>query len=146
VGLRRLRAAEWLAAAAGIGLLVSLALPWYDLASGYESFTVIDILLALLAALAIALAVLQATQRVPAKPVAAGVVTVTFGVLGILLVLFRLIAEPGPDAAVDLGAGAWAGLAATIAVTAAGWWSLADEHERVPSPSPEPELRPTPAP
>ena len=47
------------------------------------------------AAVAIALAVLQATQTTQALPVAFGVLTVTVGVIGTLLSLYRLIDDPG---------------------------------------------------
>jgi hypothetical protein len=142
--LRRLRRGEWLAAAGGVALVVALALPWYGDATGFESLAVLDVLLVLLAALALALAVLQATQDAPALPVGAGVLTVTFGAIGVLLVLYRLVDQPGPNDLVDVRAGAWAGLAAALAVTAGGWLSMADEHVHGLPPGPEPELRPAP--
>jgi hypothetical protein len=149
VGIERLRAGEWLAAAGGVVLLVSLFLPWYGLGglyvSGFEAFTVIDVLLALLAVLAIALAVLQATQDGPAMPVGAAVLTATLGKVGVLLVLFRIVDEPGADF-VELRAGAYIALAATVAITAGGWRSLMNEHVRGLPPDVEPDLRPTPAP
>jgi hypothetical protein len=141
MSLRRLRAGEWLAAAGGAGLLVALALPWYGGQTGFESLAVIDVLLVLLALLAIALAVLQVTQDAPALPVGAGVLTVTFGAIGVLLVLYRLVDAPGPG---DVRPGAWLGLAAALAVTAGGWLSMAAEHVRGLPPGPEPELRPPP--
>ena len=68
--LRRLRAGEWLAAAGGIAMLVALALPWYEAdagdVSGYEVFTVVDILLVLVAAVGLVLASLQGTRTSPA--------------------------------------------------------------------------------
>lgn len=148
--MRRLRPAEWLAAAAAAGIVVTLLLPWYgarereDTVTGFESFAVIDVLLLVAAAVGVALFVLQATQTSPARPVAFGVLTVTAGLLATLLVLYRLINEPGPDAFIDVRAGAWLGLAAVLALTAGGWLSLRDE--RVPGlpAQPEPELRPSP--
>ena len=146
--LRRLRAGEWLAAAAGVLLLVALLLPWYDdgtrKVSGFEALTVIDVLLTLLALLALALPVLQATQDAPNKPVGAAVLTVVLGALGVLLVLFRLIDSPSDGFEVQTGA--WVALLAAAAVTAAGWLSLAAEWVRGLPPDLEPELRATPAP
>jgi hypothetical protein len=142
VDLRRLRAAEWLAFAGGVLLIVSLFLPWYGDVSGLEALSVIDILLVLVAAVAIALAVLQATQTIQALPVAFGVLTVTTGTLGVLLVLFRLIDSPGEVGGV--ASGAWLGLAAAVALTVGGWRSLANEHVPHLPPGPEPELRPAP--
>jgi hypothetical protein len=149
MGLERLRTGEWLAAGGGVALVVSLFLPWYGLGgadvSGFEAFTVIDLLLVLLALLAIALAVLQVTQDGPALPVGAAVLTAALGKIGTLLVLFRLIDEPG-SSVLEVGVGAWLGLVATLAIVAGGWLSLANEHVRGLPPGPEPELRPTPAP
>jgi hypothetical protein len=148
--MRRLRLGEWLAALAGIGLIVSLGLDWYGVRgretgiSGFAAFDVIDILLVLVAAMGIALAIAQATQDRPALPVAAAVLTVPVGILGTLLVLYRIVNEPGPDELLDVRAGAYLGLLATAALTAGGWLSLADEHVRGVPPGPEPELRPAP--
>jgi hypothetical protein len=142
VNLRRLRAGEWLAAIAAVALVVSLLLPWYDDTSGFAALSVIDVLLVLIAAVAFTLAILQATQTTQALPVAFGVLTVVTGAIGVLLVLFRLIDMPGELSGV--AAGAWLGLAATVALTAGGWMSIANEHVPHLPPGPEPELRPAP--
>ena len=148
--MRRLRLGEWLAALAGVGLVVSLALDWYGARgretgiSGFAAFDVIDLLLVLVAATGVALAVLQATRVRPALPVAAGVLTVIAGILGTLLVLYRIVNEPGPDEFLDVRAGAYLGLLAVAALTAGGWLSLAAEHVPGLPPGPEPELRPAP--
>lgn len=142
--LRRLRAGEWLALAGAVLLVVSLFTTWYDDVSGFEALSVIDVLLVLVAAVAVALAILQATQTGPALAVAFGVLTVTTGVVGVLLVLFRLIDAPG-----ELGGpatGAWLGLVGAVALTAGGWMSIANEHVGHLPPGPEPERRPAPAP
>ena len=66
--LRRLRVGEWVAAASGVALLVSLFLPWYEpTTSGWESLAAIDVLLALVAASGVLLAIVTAVQRVPAS-------------------------------------------------------------------------------
>jgi hypothetical protein len=146
VDLRRLRAGEWLALAGGVLLLVSLALPWYQAdggdVSGYEAFSIVDILLVVVAAVAIALAVLQATQTTQALPVAFGVLTVTVGVIGTLLTLYRLIDDPGEVSSPRLGA--WLALLSVVTLTVGGWRSLANEHVSHIPPGPEPELRPAP--
>ena len=145
--MRRLRAGEWLAAAGGILLIVSLLRPWYEGTeplTGFEAMTVIDILLALLALLALALPVLQATQDAPNKPVGTAVLIVVLGALGVLLVLFRLIDSPADG--LEVRPGAWIALAATVLITVAGWRSLAAEYVRGLPPDLEPELRATPAP
>jgi len=148
--VRRLRVGEWLAALGGVGLIVTLTLDWYGArareadVSGFAAFDVIDVLLVLVAGTGIALAVAQATRERPALPVAAAVLTITVGILGTLLVLYRIANEPGPDEFLDVRAGAYLGLLAVAAMTAGGWLALATE--RVPGlpPGPEPELRPAP--
>ena len=142
--LRRLRLGEWLAAAGGVLMIVSLLLPWYQGASGYEALTVTDVLLTLIALLALALTVLQATRDSPALPVAAGVLTVAFGAVGVLLVVFRLIDDPFSGA--EVRAGAWLGLFAALAIVGGAWRSIASEYVEGLPPDVEPELRATPAP
>jgi hypothetical protein len=152
VDLRRLRAGEWLAGAGGVLLIGSLLLlPWYEADSGevtgFEVFSIVDILLTLIGGLAIALAFLQATQDSPAMPVGAGVLCVPLGFAGFALVLYRLLDEPGVpggDAVVDVRLGAYLGLLAMAAITAGGWLSIATEQVRGLPPGPEPELRPAP--
>jgi amino acid transporter len=148
LGLIRLRAGEWLAGAGGVALIVSLLLlPWYagtETLTGFEALTVIDILLALLALLGIALAVFQATQDDPSRPVGTAVLGVVLGFLGVLLVLFRLIDAPADG--LEVRYGAWVALAGTLAITVGSWRSLAAEYVRGLPPDLEPELRPTPAP
>lgn len=151
MNLVRLRAGEWLAAAAAVAIAVTLTMSWYgarareDTVTGFESFAVIDVLLLVAAAVGLTLAVLQATRTSPALPVAFGVLTVTVGLLAVLLVLYRLVNEPGPDEFIEVRAGAWLGLAAVLALTAGGWLSIANERVRGLPPDREPELRPTPA-
>jgi uncharacterized membrane protein len=146
--LRRLRLGERLAAAGGLALIVALALPWYEVggasATGYEAFTVIDVLLTAIALLALSLSVLQATRDSPALPIGAAVLTAAWGIVGVLLVLFRLIDDPFTGS--ELRIGAWIGLAAAVAIEAAGWLSLDNEYVTGLPPDLEPELRPTPAP
>ena len=147
MNLRRLRAGEWLAGVAGGALIVALFLPWYEAPqslTGFEALTVIDILLTLVALLALALPVLQATQDAPNKPVGDAVLTVVLGGLSVLLVLFRLIDSPIDGATTAVGP--WVALVATIALTVGAWRSLAAEYVRGLPPDLEPELRATPAP
>ena len=140
--LRRLRFGEWTALVGGVLLIVSLFVPWYGDVSGFEALSIVDILLVLVAAVGIALAVLQATQTTPALPVAFGVLSVTIGAIGVLLVLFRLIDSPGDVGGPALGA--WLGLVSAVAITVGGWRALANEHVPHLPPGPEPELRPAP--
>jgi FtsH-binding integral membrane protein len=128
--LRRLRAGEWVAALSGIVLLLSLFLPWYGAgpegdASGWQALAVIDIALALVAAFAVGLLVITASQRVPAVPIALSAVVTFAGLTGLVLALIRLASVP--DGFDGREAGVWLGLLGTIGITAGGWLAMRDE-------------------
>jgi hypothetical protein len=140
--LRRLRAGEWVAAASGVALLVSLFLPWYrpevcitsyrvpdvsDCAglTGWESLAAIDVLLAFVAASGVLLAIVTAVQRVPAVPIATSALVSIAGVFGVVLVLFRLIDIP--DGASGRDWALWLGLAGAVGIPAGAFIAMRDE-------------------
>ena len=159
--MRRVRAGEIVAGAGGVLLLVSLFLDWYSVPSevpsgaldrqlssvdAWTAFSVVDILLALVALLGIALALSQVVGRGPALPVALGVITTTLGLAATLLTLYRILNQPGPNELIGVEVGAWIGLVACLAVFLGAWLALSDERPRpADPPPPEPERRPTPA-
>ena len=159
--MRRVRAGEIVAGAGGVLLLVSLFLDWYSVSpellfgaldrqlrgvDAWAAFSIVDILLALVALLSIALALSQVVGRGPALPVALGVVTTTLGLAATLLTLYRIVNQPGPNELIEVEAGAWIGLVACLAVFLGAWLALSDERPRpADPPPPEPERRPTPA-
>ena len=149
MNLRWLKPGDWLAGLGGLLLLVSLFLPWYAIAgvdrdlTGWQSFSVIDVLLALAALLGIALAVTTAVRRTPAVPVALGVIGAPAGALALLLVLIRVLDPPGPNELLDPAIGGWLALAGALAMTAGAWWSIGDERNRGVEPIPV-EVRPSP--
>lgn len=158
MSLARVRAGEWLAGAAGVLLLVALLLPWYGTSptgstayapggrqalTAWQAFTVVDVILALLALAGPALLAVQATRRSPALPTGMGVVTVTCGLVATILVIVELVVQPGGGALVELAPGAWIALAAAAGLLAGGWWSMATE--RSPgAPVPQVEVRRAP--
>ncbi len=97
--LRRLRAGEWMAGGAGVALLVSLFLPWYSPGevTAWQAFSVIDLLLAALAAAAIALVPITASQRTPSVAIAYEALLTLAAMVGVLIVLLRVIDLPGAD-------------------------------------------------
>ena len=150
--MRRVRIGEIVAGVAGAVLLLSLFLEWYTVRGRAEgltawgAFAFVDLLVCLVALLGIALAVSQVAGRGPALPVAIGVITATLGLAATLLVLYRILNQPGPNDAIGVGAGAWIGLAACLGVFLGAWLSLSDERPRPADPVPPvPERRPTPA-
>jgi hypothetical protein len=146
--LRRLRAGEWLTAASGVALLVSLFMPWYTVgdaadASGFESLAAIDVLLGLVAASAVLLAVVTAAQREPAVPIALSALVALAGMLGVLLVLFRVVDLP--DGAGGRDWGLWLSLATAAGIVGGAMVAMrAEVHpgaarteiEAIPAPRP----------
>jgi hypothetical protein len=144
--LRRLHTGEWMAAAAGVALLVSLFLPWYgpESVSAWQSLAAIDILLAFVAATGLLLAIVTATQRVPAVPIALSAFVTLSGLIGIVLVVIRVVDLP--DGASGREWALWLGLAGTIGIAAGA--ALAMEDERLSPPGRHTDLtgRPVPPP
>ena len=150
--MRRIRAGEVVAGAAGVVLLAAMFLSWYSVSSrddsltAWEAFSVVDVLLALVALLGIALALSEVVGRGPALPVAIGVVTTTLALAGTLLLAYRILNQPGPNDLIGVEPGAYVGLLASLGVFLGAWLSLSDERPRPSDPvPPEPERRPTPA-
>jgi hypothetical protein len=158
VELNRFRLGDVIAAAGGLALLVVMFLDWYaaggvtevaDRAievsvgfSAWEAFAVTDVWLALTGLAAIALGVATATRRSPALPVAASVITSALGVIATLLVLYRILNQPGPNEFIEVEFGAFLGFLAVLAIAAGGWYSMRDEEWDVEPPPAD--VRPAP--
>jgi uncharacterized membrane protein len=165
--MRRLRDGEWIAGAGGLALLAAMFLHWYGVAipavvplgrgavafapldapeaTAWQAFDVLDIVLALLALVPLALVFTQATRRSPSIPVAFSVFTTLAGALAALLILYRIVNQPGPNDIVEVEAGAWLGLVAALIIAAGGWRSM--RVEPIPAaPFPPVEDLPAPAP
>lgn len=128
--LRRLRAGEWIAGAAGLALLVSLFLSWYDGRSGWESLGILDVILAFVALNALAIPFVTASYRVPALPLAHQSLTVLIGIVALLLVVGRVLNIP--DWADGREGGLWVALLATLGVVAGGMLAMRDERRSPP--------------
>lgn len=157
--LRRLRAGEWIAGLSGIALLVSLFLPWYEgvlscpgggagcsheQLSAWDTLAVTDVLLALIAAFAVLVWIVTATQRVAALPLALDGMLTLFGLVGILLVLFRVLSLPGEATGRDWAL--WLGLAASIGIVVGAWLAMRDERLSTPGRTTDATGRPGPEP
>ena len=145
--LSRLRRGERIAAGAAVLLFIDMFLHWYKAdignivpgvgnlgisvpdaeASAWQTFSILDIFLLLVILVALGLAFLSATQRSVALPVAASVIVTVLGGIATLIVLLRLIDQPGPDGIVDIKLWAWVGLLLCAAIAYGGWTSMRDE-------------------
>jgi hypothetical protein len=126
----RLSRGEWVAAIAGVVMIVALFLPWYEAGgrnlSAWESMAVDDVILAITAVLAVVAAFVVAFPRISSLSVAATSLAVLPAVVGLVVTVYRLV-SPAPPFDVSLGVGAWLGLAATLAIAVGGWTGASDE-------------------
>jgi hypothetical protein len=149
--LRRLRAGEWVLALSSAALLVSLFLPWYERGgtsvSGWESFTVIDVLLGAIALFALTAVVAATTQPTTAVPISFESLSVIFGLVASVLALIRVLDVPDfGGAGWGTAAGAYLGLAGAVGLTAGALVAIRDERLSPPGKHTDMTGRPTPPP
>ncbi len=144
--LSRLRLGELLALLGAACVIVSLTLFWYQTPEGsltaWATFGPTVVLLMLAALVALALAVATVTERSTAVPVAAAVWSTSFGILGVIAAVVRLLERP--HQASSLCGGAWLAFAGALLILAGSWQSMRDERtSRYPPTSPKPRDLPT---
>jgi carbon starvation protein CstA len=131
VDLRRLRLEEWVAAVCGVALLVVLFLDWFSAGSrgqsAWEAFAALDVVLAVVGLMAVALAVVAAAHRSQAVPLALGSLLVLIGVIGTAWLAIDAVSPPDLGPGTSREAGLWLGLAACGAVTLAALASIRDD-------------------
>jgi peptidoglycan/LPS O-acetylase OafA/YrhL len=158
--LRRLRLGEWMLAAAGAALLASLFMPWYEVkhgasSTGWESFSLADLVLTAVAGMAVLAWVLTATQSTTPLPTSFTALTTLAGFAASILVLVRIMVAPDVGPPADPDWGAFAGLAGALGVVAGGTVAIRDERLSPPGrttdatgrpAAPPPEIEPLPPP
>ena len=154
----RVTTGDMIAGVGGVVLLISLFLPWYSVsvdvagfsasesANGWEALGFIDILLFLVAVVAIGVPVAKAAGSLP-DDVPGPLLVLAAGGLAVLLVLFRLVDLPTPDlgGGVDFSRkfGIFLGLIAAVGVAYGGWRANeAAPTGSTPAPSPPPPAAP----
>ncbi len=131
--LRRLRAGEWITGTAGLVLLLSLFMPWYEVGgadvSAFDAYAVTDVVLAGLACTGIALVAITAYQQSPAVTIALDALITLVAIAISVALLIRVLNMPGDlDAAgAERAAFAWVGVVATFALVAGGLVAMRDE-------------------
>jgi hypothetical protein len=116
---------EWLVGAAGTALLVSLFLPWFDQRSGWESFAVTDVIVAVVALGALGLLGVTARFRSASPAVAYEAMLTLAATAAFAIVAIRLLSPPGDVVGRD--AGAWLGLVASAGIAGASLVAMRDE-------------------
>jgi hypothetical protein len=141
--LSKLGRGELTAAIGGLVLLLSLLfLNWYGTSIGgvpvdgaalgawdAQGFigTLANLVILGAGVTAVGLAVLTATARTVALPIATSALTAALGVAAVVLVLGRMLFQPGDNGAVDLEVGIFIALAGAVAVVAGGWLAMQEE-------------------
>jgi hypothetical protein len=146
--LSKIRRGEMVAAAGGIVLLIALFFfDWYSAGAEFStplgSFsvqgdfgawdgqgflgTVANLVILAAAVAAVGLAVVTATSRTVALPVAASALTAGLGIGAVAMVLLRMLFQPGPNDAIDLKFGILLALIGALVVAYGGWQSMKEE-------------------
>jgi hypothetical protein len=110
------------AAVGAVLLIVSLGLDWYADLSGFNSFEVLDLLLVVLAL--VALAELVGALGLVRTPLRSGTPLVV-GVVALVIVLSQLVNHPPAGYQDDVGTGLWLGLAGAALMLAGAILSTA---------------------
>jgi hypothetical protein len=142
----RLSTGELIAGISGLVLLISLWFKWYGVevegaggvlqnvnfgvsANAWQSFGLIDIILFLVALLAIGVAVMRALNKMPDMPYPPATLLAIAGGIALLLILFRTLSTPVDTGGVDgidvsRKIGLWIGLLSAAALTYGGWRAM----------------------
>lgn len=111
-------------------MLIALFLPWYSTGSqdltAWQAMAVDDVILAVVAVLAIAGAFVVGSTRLGSLSVAATAIAILPAVVGLVVTVYRLL-SPAPSEDVSLEVGAWLGLAAALAIAVGAWAGADDE-------------------
>lgn len=155
MNVRRLRIWEWLTGLAGLALLAVTFLDWYEVrheetfqtpaaagvrtvwgpVNAWEALSVLDILIAITAAMAIGVAVMAAVHSTPAVSLALASLLITVGAITTLALLVRALWVPEittagvtvPDDDVTRSLGLWLGIGVSFLVTAGALACMRDE-------------------
>jgi hypothetical protein len=145
--LSKLRRGELIAAVGGIVLLFAMfALDWYEVSlstpfgdvsvagggvKAWESQgftgTIANLVILAAAVAAVGLAVVTATSRNVALPVAASALTAALGIGAVVMVLLRILFQPGENEFVELRFGIWLALIASGVIAYGGWEAMKEE-------------------
>jgi outer membrane biosynthesis protein TonB len=116
VDLNRLSRGERIAGAAAVLLFIDMFLSWYSAnhadvsVTAWQAFSTTDILLLITIIVALGMVVTRAMARPMNLPVSLPLVTACLGALMTLLVLWRIINQPGPNDFINVEYGAYLGL------------------------------------
>jgi hypothetical protein len=147
--INRLRLGERIAGVCAVLLFIDEFLNWYSAsasnvakklgvnlpagvnetatASAWKAFDWVDLLMLLTIIVVLAWITLAATQRTVAMPVTASTIATALCAITTLVVLYRIINQPGPNDIVDVEYGAYLGLVLLLGMTYGGFAAMRDE-------------------
>ena len=152
--VNRLSTGQKIAGAAGLLLFIDLWMSWYGVdlssvtgvnqsiiqasgvdttATAWQAFGFTDILLAITAILAMALAVTTMNNMRLNLPFPLATATAAAGALMTVIVLYRIINQPGPNKLVTVQWGAYVGLVLVALVAYGGYRSMNDRPAGAPA-------------
>jgi hypothetical protein len=94
--------------------------------SGWRAFDVTDVALTVAAVLVLGLTLASAGAfggGLIARPASAGRITGAIGLAAAVIVIGRILDQPGPNEILKVAYGAWLALAAAISMAVGGWWA-----------------------
>ena len=143
--INRLRLGERIAGVCAVLLFIDEFLSWYSVnlsgaqqaladrlgasttASAWKAFDWVDLLMLLTIIVVLAWIALVATQRTVALPVTASTISAALCAFTTLVVLYRIINQPGPNDLVNVEYGAYIGLLLLIGMTYGAYRAMRDE-------------------
>ena len=146
--LSKLRRGELIAAVGGIVLLITLfffdwyavdvniSTPFGDIGGGAEfgawdgqgfTGTIANLVILAAAIAAVGLAVVTATSRTVALPVAASALTAGLGIGAVVMVVLRMLFQPGENEFIELRFGIWLALISSAVIAYGGWEAMKEE-------------------
>ena len=146
--LSKLRRGELIAAIGGIVLLITLfffdwyavdvniSTPFGDIGGGAEfgawdgqgfTGTIANLVILAAAIAAVGLAIVTATSRTVALPVAASALTAGLGIGAVLMVVLRMLFQPGENEFIELRFGIWLALISSAVIAYGGWDAMREE-------------------
>jgi hypothetical protein len=161
--VNKLSTGQRIAGVAGLLLFIDLWMSWYGVdlgsipgatkalvnaagidttASAWQAFSYTDILVAITALVAVGMAVVAGTGAQVQLPVKLTSLTAGLGGAMTLLVLYRIINQPGPNNRITVEWGAYAGLILVGLVAYGGWRAMSEEAATSTSMAPPPPAPP----
>ncbi|MCW3065038.1 MAG: hypothetical protein JWN32_2210 [Solirubrobacterales bacterium] len=130
----RLRLGERIAGVCALLLFIDEFLDWYSLnipggpgASAWDIFAWVDLLMLLTVIVVLTWVALTGMQRTVALPVTMTTIAAALCAFTTLIVLYRIINQPGPNAIVNVEYGAYLGLLLLIGMTYGAYTAMRDE-------------------